>query len=71
MRLSPVLVEVVAVANKSSGSSSGGMGAGGSGGKGGGSGRAAIVLGKLPVPGHPTNWDVSSTRAYCACSRCG
>ena len=29
----------------------------------------AMVLGKLPVPGHPTNLD--NSRAYCACSRCG
>ena len=29
----------------------------------------AIVLGKLPVPGHPTNFDYSRTREYC--SRCG
>ena len=31
----------------------------------------AMVLGKLPVPGRPTNLDNSGTRAYCACSRCG
>ena len=30
-----------------------------------------MVLGKLPVPGRPTNLDYSMTRAYCACSRCG
>ena len=30
-----------------------------------------MVLGKLPVPGHPTNLDYSKTRAYCTCSRCG
>ena len=30
-----------------------------------------MVLGKLPVPGRPTNLDKSMTRAYCACSRCG
>ena len=30
-----------------------------------------MVLGKLPVPGRPTNLDYSRTRAYCACSRCG
>ena len=30
-----------------------------------------MVLGKLPVPGRPTNLDDSRTRAYCACSRCG
>ena len=28
-----------------------------------------MVLGKLPVPGRPTN--LSRTRAYNACSRCG
>ena len=27
-------------------------------------------LGKLPVPGRPTNLDYSRARAYCACSRC-
>ena len=26
------------------------------------------VLGKLPVPGRPTNLDYSMTRTYCACS---
>ena len=31
----------------------------------------AMVLGKLPVPGRPTNLDYRRTRAYCACSRCG
>ena len=31
----------------------------------------AKVLGKLSVPGHPTNLDISRIRAYCACSRCG
>ena len=31
----------------------------------------AMVLGKLPVPGSPTNLDYSRARAYCACSRCG
>ena len=31
----------------------------------------AMVLGKLPVPGRPTNLDNSGARAYCACSRCG
>ena len=31
----------------------------------------AKVLGKLPVPGRPTNLDYSKARAYCACSRCG
>ena len=30
-----------------------------------------MVLGKLPVPGRPTNMDKSRARAYCACSRCG
>ena len=30
-----------------------------------------MVLGKLPVPGRPTNVDNSGARAYCACSRCG
>ena len=29
-----------------------------------------MVLGKLPVPGCPTNLDYSRARAYCACSRC-
>ena len=31
----------------------------------------AMVLGKLPLPGRPTNLDPSRARAYCACSRCG
>ena len=31
----------------------------------------AMVLGKLPVPGRPTNLDKSRARAYCACRRCG
>ena len=31
----------------------------------------AMVLGKFPVPGRPTNLDYSMTRIYCACSRCG
>ena len=31
----------------------------------------AMVLGKLLVPGRPTNLDYSRLRAYCACSRCG
>ena len=35
------------------------------------SGAGAMVLGKLPVPGRPTNLDYSMARAYCACSRCG
>ena len=30
-----------------------------------------MVLGKLLVPGRPTNLDDSRERAYCACSRCG
>ena len=30
-----------------------------------------MVLGKLPVPGRPTNLDNSGVRAYCDCSRCG
>ena len=29
----------------------------------------AKVLGKLPVPGRPTNLDYTRARAYCACSR--
>ena len=29
------------------------------------------MLGKLPVPGRPTNLYDSRARAYCACSRCG
>ena len=29
------------------------------------------MLGKVPVPGRPTNLDYSRARAYCACSRCG
>ena len=31
----------------------------------------AMVLGKLPVPGRPTNLDRSRARVYCACSGCG
>ena len=31
----------------------------------------AKVLGKLLVPGRPTNLDNSRARAYCACSSCG
>ena len=31
----------------------------------------AIALGKLPVPGRPTNLASSGARAYCACSRYG
>ena len=30
-----------------------------------------MVLGKLPVPGRPTDLDLSKERAYCACSMCG
>ena len=30
-----------------------------------------MVLGKLTVPGRPTNLDKSRARAYCVCSRCG
>ena len=30
-----------------------------------------MVLGKLPVPGRPTNFDHSMASAYCACSGCG
>ena len=30
-----------------------------------------MVLGKLPVPGRPTNFEYSRARAYCAYSRCG
>ena len=30
-----------------------------------------MVLGKLPVPGRPTDLDYSRARAYCAYSRCG
>ena len=29
------------------------------------------MLGKLPMPGRPTNMDYSRARAYCACSGCG
>ena len=31
----------------------------------------AMVLGKLSVPGRPTNLNNSRSRAYGACSRCG
>ena len=31
----------------------------------------AMVLGKFPRPGRPTNLDYSRAKAYCACSRCG
>ena len=30
-----------------------------------------MVLGKLLVPGRPTNLDNSRARAYCTCGRCG
>ena len=30
-----------------------------------------MVLGKLPVPGRPTNLGWSRSRAYCDCSGCG
>ena len=30
-----------------------------------------MVLGKLPVPGRPTNSDYSKAKAHCACSRFG
>ena len=30
-----------------------------------------MVLGKLLMPGRPTNLDYNRARAYCACSRCG
>ena len=30
-----------------------------------------MVLGKLPVPGRPTNLDCNRARAYCACCRRG
>ena len=29
------------------------------------------MLGKLPVPGRPTDLDYSRARAYYACNRCG
>ena len=38
---------------------------------GGGWSGGAMVLGKLPVPGRPTNLAYSRARAYCAFSRCG
>ena len=31
----------------------------------------AMVLGKLPAPGRPTNLEYSRARAYCAYHRCG
>ena len=33
--------------------------------------RGAMVLGKLSVPGRPTNWNYSRARAYCAYRGCG
>ena len=30
-----------------------------------------MLLGKLPVPGRPTNLENSRAGPYCACSRCG
>ena len=39
--------------------------------EGGGWSGGAMVLGKLLVPGRPTNLDNSRARAYCACNRCG
>ena len=30
-----------------------------------------MVMGKLPVPGRPTNWNYSRARACCACGGCG
>ena len=30
-----------------------------------------MMLGKVSVPGRPTNLDHSRAKAYCACSRCG
>ena len=30
-----------------------------------------MMLGKLSVPGRPTNFECSRARAYCACIRCG
>ena len=30
-----------------------------------------MVLGKLPVPEHPTSLEKNRARAYCACSWCG
>ena len=29
-----------------------------------------MVLGKIPVPGHPANLDNSRARAYCTFSKC-
>ena len=31
----------------------------------------AMVLGKLPISGHPAYLDKSRARTFCACSRCG
>ena len=31
----------------------------------------ALVMGKLSVPGRPTNLNYSRARAYCAYSKCG
>ena len=36
-----------------------------------GSGGGRVVLGKLPVLGHPSYLNYSRARAYCTCSRCG
>ena len=30
-----------------------------------------MILGKLSIPGCPTNWDKSGAKIYWACSRCG
>ena len=30
-----------------------------------------MVLGKLPVPGRPTNLNKTRARAHCACNGCG
>ena len=30
-----------------------------------------MVLGKLPLPGRPSNFTNSRARVYCACSGCG
>ena len=30
-----------------------------------------MALGKLPVPGRPTNWMIVGQGPACACSRCG
>ena len=38
---------------------------------GGGGSSGAMVLGKRPIPGRPTNLDYSRARGYCACSWCG